>query len=49
MGDVKEATSLEMDQLMLYLNVLRKLYPHDVNLQLYNVHAVMEGTMLKQQ
>ena len=28
---------------MLYLNVL-KLYPHEVNLQLYNVHAVTEGT-----
>ena len=29
---------------MLYLNVLKLLYPHDVNLQLYQVHAVTEGT-----
>ena len=29
---------------MQYLNVLKNLYPHDVNLQLYQVHAVTEGT-----
>ena len=30
---------------MLYLNVSKKLYPHEVKLlQLYNVHAVTEGT-----
>ena len=35
---------LEMVQWMQYLNVLKTLYPHDVNLQLYQVHAVTEGT-----
>jgi len=29
---------------MRYLNVLKKLYAHEVNLQLYQVHAVTEGT-----
>jgi biopolymer transport protein ExbD len=29
---------------MLYLNVLKLFIPHDVNLQLYQVHAVTEGT-----
>ena len=32
-----------MVQSMQYLNVLKNL-PHDVNLQLYQVHAVTEGT-----
>ena len=33
-----------MDLLMQYLKCIKKLYPHDVNLQLYQVHAVTEGT-----
>ena len=29
---------------MQFLNVSKVLYPHDVKLQLYQVHAVTEGT-----
>ena len=43
-GEVKSATETGDGQLMQYLNDIKILYPHDVNLQLYNVHAVTEGT-----
>ena len=33
-----------MVPLMRFLNVLKNLYPHEVKLQLYQVHAVTEGT-----
>ena len=41
-GEVKSATETG-DGLMLYLNVLKSL-SHEVNLQLYNVQVVTEGT-----
>ena len=44
MGDVKEATESGDGPVDAIFKCIKKLYPHDVNLQLYNVHAVTEGT-----
>ena len=44
MGDVKEATESGDGPVDAIFKCIKKLYPHEVNLQLYNVHAVTEGT-----
>ena len=44
MGDIKEATESGDGPVDAIFKCIKKLYPHDVNLQLYNVHAVTEGT-----
>ena len=44
MGDVKEATESGDGPVDAIFKCIKTLYPHDVNLQLYNVHAVTEGT-----
>ena len=44
MGDLKEATESGDGPVDAIFKCIKTLYPHDVNLQLYNVHAVTEGT-----
>ena len=43
-GDVKQATETGDGPVDAIFKCIKKLYPHDVNLQLYQVHAVTEGT-----
>ena len=43
-GDVKKATETGDGPVDAIFKCIKKLYPHDVNLQLYQVHAVTEGT-----
>ena len=44
MGQVKEATESGDGPVDAIFKCIKKLYPHEVSLQLYNVHAVTEGT-----
>ena len=44
MGEVKEANESGDGPVDAIFKCIKKLYPHEVNLQLYNVHAVTEGT-----
>ena len=43
-GDVKEASETGDGPVDAIFKCIKTLYPHDVNLQLYQVHAVTEGT-----
>ena len=43
-GDVKNATETGDGPVDSIFKCIKTLYPHDVNLQLYQVHAVTEGT-----
>ena len=43
-GEVKEAFEVGDGPVDAIFKCIKKMYPHDVNLQLYNVHAVTEGT-----
>ena len=43
-GDVKQATETGDGPVDAIFKCIKILYPHDVNLQLYQVHAVTEGT-----
>ena len=43
-GDVKNATETGDGPVDAIFKCIKKLYPHDVKLQLYQVHAVTEGT-----
>ena len=43
-GEVKHATETGDRPVGARLKCIKILYPHDVNLQLYQVHAVTEGT-----
>jgi 2-isopropylmalate synthase len=43
-GDVKDATETGDGPVDAIFKCIKKLYPHDVKLQLYQVHAVTEGT-----
>jgi len=43
-GDVKNATETGDGPVDATFKCIKKLYPHNVNLQLYQVHAVTEGT-----
>jgi 2-isopropylmalate synthase len=43
-GDVKNASETGDGPVDAIFKCIKKLYAHDVNLQLYNVHAVTEGT-----
>ena len=43
-GDVKKATETGDGPVDAIFKCIKNLYPHDVNLQLYQVHAVTEGT-----
>ncbi len=43
-GDVKQATETGDGPVDAIFKCIKKLYPHNVNLQLYQVHAVTEGT-----
>ena len=43
-GDVKNATETGDGPVDAIFKCIKTLYPHDVNLQLYQVHAVTEGT-----
>ena len=43
-GEVKEAYETGDGPVDAIFKCIKKLYPHDVNLQLYQVHAVTEGT-----
>ena len=43
-GDIKKATDKGDGPVDAIFKCIKKLYPHDVNLQLYQVHAVTEGT-----
>ena len=43
-GEVKSATETGDGPVDAIFKSIKKLYPHDVNLLLYNVHAVTEGT-----
>ena len=43
-GEVKSATETGDGPVDAIFKCIKNLYPHDVNLQLYNVHAVTEGT-----
>jgi 2-isopropylmalate synthase len=43
-GDVKSASETGDGPVDAIFKCIKKLYPHDVNLQLYQVHAVTEGT-----
>ena len=44
MGDIKKATETGDGPVDAIFKCIKKLYPHEVNLQLYQVHAVTEGT-----
>ena len=43
-GDVKSSSETGDGPVDAIFKCIKKLYPHDVNLLLYNVHAVTEGT-----
>ena len=43
-GDLKKASETGDGPVDAIFKCIKKLYPHDVNLQLYQVHAVTEGT-----
>ena len=43
-GEVKSSTETGDGPVDAIFKCIKKLYPHDVNLQLYQVHAVTEGT-----
>ena len=43
-GDVKQASETGDGPVDAIFKCIKTLYPHDVNLQLYQVHAVTEGT-----
>ena len=43
-GEVKKASETGDGPVDAIFNCIKKLYPHEVNLQLYQVHAVTEGT-----
>ena len=43
-GEVKSASETGDGPVDAIFKCIKNLYPHDVNLQLYNVHAVTEGT-----
>ena len=43
-GKIKEASEIGDGPVDAIFKCIKNLYPHDVNLQLYNVHAVTEGT-----
>ena len=43
-GEVKSATETGDGPVDAIFKCIKNLFPHDVNLQLYNVHAVTEGT-----
>ena len=43
-GEVKKASETGDGPVDAIFKCVKKLYPHDVNLQLYQVHAVTEGT-----
>ena len=43
-GDVKRSSETGDGPVDAIFKCIKKLYPHDVNLLLYNVHAVTEGT-----
>ena len=46
-GEVKSATETGDGPVDAIFKCIKNLYPHEVNLQLYNVHAVTEGTDAK--
>ena len=43
-GEIKEASETGDGPVDATFKCIKKLYPHDVKLQLYQVHAVTEGT-----
>ena len=43
-GEVKKASEIGDGPVDAIFKCIKKLYPHEVNLQLYQVHAVTEGT-----
>ena len=43
-GEIKKASETGDGPVDAIFKCIKKLYPHDVNLQLYQVHAVTEGT-----
>ena len=43
-GDIKQTTQTGDGPVDAIFKCIKKLYPHDVKLLLYNVHAVTEGT-----
>ena len=43
-GDIKNTSETGDGPVDAIFKCVKKLYPHDVNLQLYQVHAVTEGT-----
>ena len=43
-GEVKQASEIGDGPVDAIFKCIKKLYPHEVNLQLYQVHAVTEGT-----
>merc|ERR1712093_505681 len=43
-GEIKKATETGDGPVDAIFKCIKQLYPHDVNLQLYQVHAVTEGT-----
>jgi len=43
-GEIKKASETGDGPVDAIFKAIKKLYPHDVNLQLYQVHAVTEGT-----
>jgi 2-isopropylmalate synthase len=43
-GEVKKASETGDGPVDAIFKCIKKLYPHEVNLQLYQVHAVTEGT-----
>ena len=43
-GEIKQANETGDGPVDAIFKCIKKLYPHNVNLQLYNVHAVTEGT-----
>ena len=43
-GEIKQASETGDGPVDATFKCIKKLYPHDVNLQLYQVHAVTEGT-----
>ena len=43
-GEIKQASETGDGPVDAIFKCIKKLYPHEVNLQLYQVHAVTEGT-----
>ena len=43
-GEIKKSSETGDGPVDAIFKCIKKLYPHDVNLQLYQVHAVTEGT-----